>query len=137
MKKHFLIATIMVPFMIFVGYALTDWYLNRNQEKSTLLPLTLDTPGCTLQSGCQLHAKDFVITILAEGNRLIIKGNQRIKDAMLEVVDVLPPSKGTQTDVDGYVWQWTLPRPLPEKATLHFVIAGHWQNYLGELTAAP
>ncbi len=136
MKKHFMIAIVMVPFMIFVGYALTDWYLKRDQEKSALLPLTLDTPGCNLHSGCQLHAKDFVITLRTEGNRLIIKGNQRIKDAMLEIVDVLPPGKGQQADADGYVWQWTLPAPLPAKVTLHVVIAGHWQNYLGELTAA-
>lgn len=137
MKKHFMIATVMVPFMIFVGYALTDWYLKRDQEKPALLPLVLDTPDCRLQSGCQLHAKDFVITLRAEGNRLTIKGNQRIKDAMLEVIDVLPPGKGTQADAEGYIWQWTLPKALPQKTTLHVVIAGHWQNYLGELTAAP
>ena len=135
MKKHFIIATVMVPFMIFVGYALTDWYLKRDEEKSALLPFVLDTPGCTLHEGCQLHASDFVITLRSDGGAIVIKSNQRIKDAMLEVVDVLPPTKGEKQDVDGYVWRWALPASLPEKATLHFVIAGHWKNYLGELTA--
>ncbi len=135
MRKHFMIALVMVPFMAFVGYALTDWYLKRDQEQSSLLTLMLDTPGCTLQHGCQLHANDFVITIRREQNTLVIKGNQRIKDAMLEVVDRLAPTKGKRQDRDGYVWQWSLSAALPDKTTLHFVIAGHWQNYIGELTA--
>ena len=137
MKKHFLIAAIMVPFLTFVGYALTDWYLKKDQTPAALTTLTLTDRPCVLSKGCTFTRQDFMLTLRREGKTLHIQANQRLKGLMLEVVGLQPPRKALPDDMEGYRWHLPLQDRPDHALILRLVARSHWRNYIGELTVQP
>ena len=137
MKKHFLIAAIMVPFLTFVGYALTDWYLKKDQPPAALVQLKRTEPNCQLTHGCTLAQQDFLLTLTYRNHVLHIQTNQRLKGIMLEVVGLQPPQKAQAEDKEGYRWRLPLKEPPDHALTLRLVAQSHWRNYIGELTVQP
>lgn len=133
MSKHFWLAIVMVPFLGYVGYALTDWYLKKESPQAELNLMQPLKTNCQLESGCKFYSGDFLLTVKLTPDALIFKGNQRLKGLMVEVVNVTPPQRAESIDEAGYQWRLPLSRPLPQAVKLHWVAQGHWGNYIGEL----
>lgn len=131
MKKHFLLAAVMTPFLAFIGYALTDWYLKKDHTPTALKTLTVSSP-CDLSQGCTLYNGDFTLTLKRTDQALNLKADQRLKGAMVEVVGITPLTKAKQADPDGYQWTLSLPKADPIKQ-IRMVVQSHWQNYIGEI----
>ncbi len=132
MKKHFWLAAIMTPFLAFLGYALTDWYLKKDQIPSALKRLSVSQP-CQLLQGCTLFNGDFTLRLKQSHDTLTLKANQRLKGVMVEVVGLMPPAKAKRMDTEGYQWSLVLTKP---EAIQHIrmVVQSHWQNYIAEVT---
>ena len=137
MKKHFLLAAIMVPFLAFVGYALTDWYLKKDRQPGALTALTLTETPCVLSKGCTLTHQDFVLTLRRQGRTLHIQANQRLKGVIIELSPLQPPARPVPADSDGYRWTLPLITEPDSPLTLHLVAQSHWRNYIGELAVRP
>ena len=135
--KHILLAIVMTPFLGYVGYALTDWYLQKENPTSALQKLVPVESSCDLRQGCHFAAGDFAMEISQNSQSRMLKfvANQRLEGLMVEVVKVLPPHQAQKVDEAGYQWQVSLPpAAMPKPLTLHWVAKGHWNNYIGELT---
>ncbi|GEM_PF-5798038 len=136
-SKHILLAIVMTPFLGYVGYALTDWYLKKENPESVLQKLVPVESVCDLNKGCHFAAGDFAMEISQNPQSRTLKliANQRLKGLMVEVVKVLPPHQAQKLDEAGYQWQVLLPHSdTPKSLTLHWVAKGHWNNYIGEFT---
>lgn len=132
MKTHYLIAAIMTPFLALTGFALTDWYLKRDQQPAPLNRLLPTTTPCPLQPGCTLSHGDFSLTLKQQGSTLYLQANQRLKGVLLEVVDLMPPQPMRQDDTAGYRWSLPLAPGITQPLRLRWVAQSHWRNYIGE-----
>ena len=132
MSKHWLLAIVMTPFLGYVGYALTDWYLKEETKHTELKVMQAVEQNCRLEAGCQFYVGDFVLKIRQTQMGLQFEGNQRLKGLMVEVVKVSPPQRAQPLDETGYLWQLPVSQPLPAWVQLRWVAQGHWGNYIGE-----
>ncbi|GAB6034103.1 hypothetical protein [Galenea microaerophila] len=132
MSKHFWLAIVMVPFLGYVGYALTDWYLKKETPHTELKIMKPVHSDCALTQGCQFYAGDFVITVKQTAQAIQFTGNQRLKGLMVEVVKVAPPQRAEKVDEAGYQWRLSIPKALPKGVQLRWVAQGYWGNYIGE-----
>lgn len=133
MKKHLLLAIVMLPFLGYVGYALTDWYLKKESPQTELMLMQPTEASCQLDKECQFYSGDFLLKIKQTPNAIIFEGNQRLKGLMVEIVKVSPPKTAQKIDEAGYQWQLPVSTNLPHHIQLHWVAQGYWGNYIGEI----
>ena len=112
MNKHTKLALYVAPILIILGYAGSDFYIEKEASKLTLYQLTVDGPCDILSQTCVLKSGEFKINVFDKEGITTINSTFPLDSSTLFLVDEQNNSTAYPLGMKDSPYYWSNHTPL-------------------------